>query len=97
MIKGSRGSRFSERTETGAWPRRQHRQQYHGNYRLSSHVRLGNCDVAALDAIGDRRISELAHRLKPHIARAQEKSLKETLQSFCHNTAEACDRLRAPS
>lgn len=41
--------------------------EYHGNYRLSSHVRLGNCDVAALDAIGDRRISELAHRLKPHL------------------------------
>jgi DNA-binding response OmpR family regulator len=47
--------------------------EYHGNYRLSPNVRLGPCNLAALDAIGDNRISELARRLKPHLPRPKKK------------------------
>jgi DNA-binding response OmpR family regulator len=40
---------------------------YQGNYQLSSQVRLGNCAVATLEAIGDQKICELARRLRPHL------------------------------
>lgn len=41
--------------------------EYYGNYRLSDQVRLGECNLSGLDAIGDNRISDLARRLKPHL------------------------------
>jgi DNA-binding response OmpR family regulator len=47
--------------------------EYYGNYRLSSHVRLGDCNLAALHSIGDNRISDLVRRLKPHLPAPKKK------------------------
>lgn len=39
---------------------------YHGNYRISVEVRIGECDVEKLKEIGDHRIDELAALLGAH-------------------------------
>lgn len=36
---------------------------YHGTYRLSNRVKIGNCDIPKLLAIGDAAISDLANQL----------------------------------
>jgi hypothetical protein len=40
---------------------------YHGNYRLTSNVRIGACAIDKLLAIGDATISRLARQLEKHL------------------------------